>query len=166
MPLLSEDESAKFSSLLPRSRESRGRRNAAVAGTLVLLIIPVILVATIYRGTGPAAAHYDLSGLVDAVWPSATGDVSTVRGSASPATSFAPMVEMTSDNAWLFLQDKQHEHWRDEVQTDWQLKTDWRMARGIQAGTIGALDKQKTCLTYEVRLNSPSNMRASVSGHG
>lgn len=89
--------------------------------------------------------------------------VQSIRGSAPPASAFAPFVKLEEDNAWLFLLDKQHESWQDEVQADWHLRKDWKMAESIPARMLEGLLHQRTCLTYEVRLNG---LWARVSSYG
>ena len=67
-----------------------------------------------------------------------------------PTTSFAPFVEMTDRNARLFLRDKQHAEWQNEVDKDWKPAAKWRFVTNTTAQTLGELEEQKTCLTYEV----------------
>ena len=72
--------------------------------------------------------------------------------SPSPATSFAPFVQMTESNAWLFLRDKQHQEWQGEVQKDWTVNRRWTPAQNTSAQVLRELQDQETCLTYEVRV--------------
>lgn len=77
-------------------------------------------------------------------------DAAPATAPVPAAVGLAPFVAMTEDNAWLFLRDKQHEQWRDEVQDAWTVSKQWARSTEASPQTLDALQDQKTCLTYQV----------------
>lgn len=72
-----------------------------------------------------------------------------------PAMSFAPRVPVSAANAPYFLLDKQHRNWESERDLSWKQIGFWELARGPNRINVRkALEKEETCLTYEVSLNA------------
>lgn len=150
-------------------RSSWNRRIRLVVRWAVILVAGQLVLACAVSLVAPS---HTAAAAVDGLKSYASSAASKLRmtkaiplsGREAPlAQSLAPYTLSTEHNADLFLQGRQSTEWKSQMDPNFRQTRFWQIQEGPAAENLQSeLDRQKTCLTYEVRGSTsvfPSYMR-------